>query len=1009
MVDVLLKAPGANPSIPGTIQSLQQEFATSRTTAEDLLAKANDHATNSAGLRTDKPITESQLLSNPEHMVDLSWTGDRLTFASHANVDELHDGGIGRTAWRNKTSDEYYKEFLTHLVDKNVAHIDLASIDNVQGLEAALGQPGVDDKHINQARQISDALVAYNQSLIGIEQSYVAHFENDLLGRVGTSPNDQNSKDLRAANLANYETLKQALDSAGLGADFLRQKVEVPGLGTERAVFIGYVEFRGALLAEIEYNAGRYDLAATPDLGRVHTLTHVDKVMSPTWRAESYQVLKNKIAHAVDNVPLPDGQNVAAGPWVDGLAKTIIQYNTAVLAYEAVLTRGILKGFAPAHILELAAPFKPFIDVYRDAALDRVDAAFGTGFGPREEILKTLYGELKTGEQIETTKIGATSVKDAILNTAYKPYKTGDDNGTKIHYFDPETKGLKEINTDLTKYTAATENDTGLPNQVKNLGIVPTDAAYQSGALSDDTNRILKAYKAVGDLAALPAPDIDAVSRAALDVDTTNSLAGKTLTLASTGLAIFSAGQTIVNLANGADPLTVASSLGYTLQELSDSIADVVQDVYSTSAVPAAGKFAALKAFALVAGGVGTVTSVARYYEQRQQLLDEGEPVGALDAQITLEIAGTTLMAIDSVLSTMVLTGKITGLFAKAAPIVGAVGQILLAIQPARNVFNDISADDIADIAARGDFSSNLTAIMTLFDAGLADQASDNQFYLGLANAGLSLVGAIVALGSATGGLAAAGLAIVGTLASVVVGWIDDAKAKKLAKDIQDLILEDPRVSEFQDHFDLSFQQQQQELLDKWLGVADELTENAGFGTFVGLSTQRYTQDDLYVARNADIANSLTKSAQTYVAEYRDGGWAEGGQVETTLVAADGLDLIKVAQDEDPVYLTLLNYLEASVSATPLTLYSSILQPGSKFDKDFSVTFNIKEYKDVNGWRAQDAQGNRTTFDARNIINWVDYQSFDLQRALSAAYFENDGPVFGPNEIGTYQASGIEE
>lgn len=593
-------------------------------------------------------------------------------------------------------------------------------------------------------------------------------------------------------------------------------------------------------------------------------------------------------------------------------------------------------------------------------------------------------------------------MKDKILNTGYVAYKTGDQNDSTIHYFDPVDGQMKEISGNLADYSSASKPS--VPANVIDSTIDITDDSLRNVNDSLQTAFMAEGFKAIHDLRSQKSPDIDAIDQAVLGEKTGNF--GKALTASDAGFAIVGAGQLVADLAQGADPITVASGLGYTLQELSDTIAEFVEEAFDSKTTTPIGKYAALKAFASVAGAVGAVSSIGINLERRDILIAEGKSTAGLDAQIALEMTGTALMTLDAMMSTLVFAGKITGMAAKAVPLIGATAQILLAVQPGRKAFYDVRQDAIADTAARGDFSSELAAslMQEQFDNDKVEDAA--QYWINLGSAGVGLIAAAVALGSAAGGVGAAVVAAAATIASVVVSIISDEKARKLAEDAREKILEKPGVDSYQDYFDLSFEQQKQELQELYTEVAEELTTSGGFGTFVGLSTQRMTQDDLYVARTADIGDSITKSAATYVSEYRDGEWEKTGATTTTLVSGPGPDIINVTGDDDPVYVTILNALEASSTATRLTIYNDFnyLLFGT-FNKNgvLTGTFEVNDYTDMDGWRAVDADGNRTTFDVSQVVTLVNYNDWTKQREVTRQIEEKTGKDhFGANELGAH-------
>lgn len=461
---------------------------------------------------------------------------------------------------------------------------------------------------------------------------------------------------------------------------------------------------------------------------------------------------------------------------------------------------------------------------------------------------------------------------------------------------------------------------------------------------------------------------------ATIDVNTFVDLSSRTLSAGDLGFSLVGIGQTVVQLANGADPLVVASATGNSLSGLSLSVAESLDTVYADNTSTIEAKYVALKAFSVLAGTVGAVTSIANYQQQRADLLAQGISTTALDVQIGLEAGANGLMALDGILSTLVLTGKITGLAAKAVPILGSVGQLMLSFNPANKVLYDVQENAIADAKARDQYSSALAASL-LQDRIDTQQAGDTDLLItNLVSGGLGFLRVLAGFGAAAlaplGTFLGAGAFVAGAV-TFIIQMVNESKMRKLAEEAREKILDTDGVTNFQDFFDLSFEDKQARLLEAYEEVVQNLTQEQGFGSVIGLSTARLTADDITVAQEAKIADQVTKSAETYLSEYRDGGWTD---ITATIEEVPGPDVIRIAASDEPVYFTALNEVLASGARTPIALFDIPAPNQVNSPEMLATTYG---YSDFDGWTVIDEAGNQTTFDLVNIITLASVTDVD--------------------------------
>lgn len=372
IIKVLTEGVSGNPSLQDNIFIITQVFDDTRAAADSLRDQAADYTDVFGGTRTDVPLSQAKLATNPDSMIDLRWDPDRVDQEALLQLDFVYDKTDTSVAWRSATSDAYFKQLLPYLVSESGAAIDLSQHQTIADLETALSEVGQPRELIVQAREIADKLVAYNQSLIAYEAELTTFLQTDPFDRSGPSSADPTLSAFYNTNYADYAALETALANANLDVSFLRSEAVIPGLGGAGDGTFSYIEARGTVFTQFEHAAATHDRQAFISLSKVHDLIGIDAVMPDAWRGDVYRNMPLKLENGLKSVNLPNGEKPQGGAWIEGLGKTIIQYNTAVLEYEETLTRGLLEGKSPADILNDAAPQKLVIDFLRDAALSRI-------------------------------------------------------------------------------------------------------------------------------------------------------------------------------------------------------------------------------------------------------------------------------------------------------------------------------------------------------------------------------------------------------------------------------------------------------------------------------------------------------------------------------------------------------------------------------------------------------------------------------------------------------------
>ena len=585
------------------------------------------------------------------------------------------------------------------------------------------------------------------------------------------------------------------------------------------------------------------------------------------------------------------------------------------------------------------------------------------------------YGTLLTFDELQAADAGGRTIAERIATTPQVPFIDGAGDLSVIRYFDPISGTTREVDLDFSPLNAPTAGGDPTPSPVE-IG------QYRNINLETNIRDLGKGFAAAAELKA-----ISSEPNMTFDFNDVIGRSSKVLSGGDVGFALVGIGQIVFELGNGADPLQVASAYNYTLSGLSLAVAEFLDTVYGTETATQLGKYTALKAFSAVTGAAGAITSIVGAQDQRQALIDAGRPTTALDIQIGLEAGAAGLMALDAALSVLVAAGKITGLAAKAVPLIGSVAQLMLSFNPAQKVFFDIQEDAIADAKARNDYSSALAADLLQNRLDVERDAATDALITNLVSGGLGFLGSLAGLGAALGVAAlspfgpilGAGAFAVGAVA-VVLQFVNNAKLKKLAEEAREKILDTEGVETYQDYFDLSFDQQQERLQEAFLDVVIELTEAQGFGSVIGLSTQRFTQDDVTVAREADIANQITRSSAVYLSEYKD-DWTD---VSANLVSVAGPDEIRLDASDQRIYFTVFNTTLASGERSPLDMYDFGALLSSNFgNKNAAYLFTTYDYSDLDGWKVVDAEGNETTFDLTNIVNLARIPDVDALRQLN--------------------------
>lgn len=994
LVDGLESLRDNSPEVQTQIDDALALFDTAQERSDNLALLTNFYD----GTRTDQPILTTPLRVTESSLIDLRWTGDPTGPTPAADFDTIYNNGVSDSEWRTITSPELYEQLLPALTKELGKDVDLSGVATIAELEGILRAQVGGEAFLATVDALASDISGYNNLIVQYEIARLGYLRRDPLERQATWNEADALLGASDKVLAKYQSIDAALGILGVAPDFLRSAFDIPELGSTSGGGepdrFGYVPSADVLLAEVEADALRYDLAAMPGLAAMQ-FPELDAVMPADWRTDSRADIKNKIEAGLTLINLPDGgRPTFSAKWLDDVSTAILNYANAVTAYEKTVVYALLNGASAENALQRAATLRQEINNSYDGVIGVIQSEDG-GFGDTPpdpiDLLDDTYGLIRNADGIENTPVNGSTLLQEISLEIKPAFLDGTEADPVIRYFDPASGEVKDVAADFSPVAPASP---GTPPPVQTVEFDIFNDIDRQVAIADLGQGFSRAAD-LNRIASEPKVNFDF-----------NDLAGRTSSALSggdLGFSLLGFGQTIVQLSEGADPLAVASATGNTLSGLSLAVAEFLDTVYSDSSSTILGKYTALKAFSVVAGAAGAVTSIANYQDQRTALREAGVSTAGLDVQIGLEAGAAGLMALDGVLSTLVLAGKITGLAAKAVPLLGSVAQLMLSFNPANKVFYDVQENAIADARARDDYSSALAASL-LEDSLDTQRAGDTSLLaVNLVSGSLGLLGSLAGFGVALGATALTPLgpilgagAFVAGAVSFVLSLVNDAKMRKLAEEAREKILETDGVTDFQDFFNLSFEDQQAKLLEAYEEVVVALTEEQGFGSVVGLSTQRFTADDITVAQEANIADQITKSAATYLSEYRDGTWTD---ITGTIVTQPGLDEIQIAANDEPVYFTDLNDVLASGDPVQIRLYEfGAIGPGQFGPKFLYTAF---DYSAFDGWNVVDADGNRTTFDLANIFTLA-----NVTDAARIAQFHQDyldaldglAPSLGANE-----------
>ena len=693
------KSRSDSADIDASLAILQNLFAEDDLRAGNLI----DAASQYTGARVDVPILRGPLAVKPEAILNLQWNAAELDQTPPFDLNSIFGAGTDDASWRNASAQSYFEAILPAIAEATGNGFTLPAPATVADFEAALRSRNGGDAIADGTSALADALIAYQAKLTAYEAARLDFLRTNPFSRPDDWLGYDQENGFTQEATAAYGAVEGALTSLGVSKTILEKGISVPAItdGGPAVPFraIPNVE---TVLAEVEFAALQSDATVTPLRATYADFIGIDARMPSEWRGGDLAGVKEKVKAGLDALTLPGGGELTfSDTWIDGVSLKILEYQSTVLAYEKSLVSGLLGALPSVDILADAGPHRAEIDLARAELLTAIETETG-GYDQAPAATKLLgdfYGLLPTADNLETGLVANQSVRGWIESEPYIPYIADSSDGPVIVYFDPRSSALSKIDADFSAVNG-TIPDALAPRDLAEIEAFADnfrnqEAETKIGAVSDGVF-------AAARLQLLPEKPV-VFESSGISRTLESGLSSSEL-----GFSLVGLGQTLLDLSNGQDPLIAAAGYANGVSELSNAIAEFIDANYESAT--STGKFVALKALSSVASAVAVSASIGTYKAQRAELIADGEPTAALDTRFALEVTGSALTILDSTLSALVVAGKITGLAARAVPLVGATAGLLLTINPDRQTSYQLQADAIAAAEARTDFSSELAA-----------------------------------------------------------------------------------------------------------------------------------------------------------------------------------------------------------------------------------------------------------------------------------------------------------
>ncbi len=586
MIRRMTAALDGDPLVQTQLDAARSLFDTAQSRADNLALTIDVYG----GVRTDQPILRADLPVSEGNLIDLRWDADPVNGEAPFDLDTIYNNGDTESGWRSVSSVELFNQLLPALAEELGKGVVISEFDTIFDLDTALRAQADGDAFVDGVETLALDIANHNAQILQYEVVRLAYLRTDPLERTETwSAQDQRLQVSQAVSQAGA-LIETRLADLGLSETFLQTGFDIPQLGGGtgggggEGTQFGFVPPADTLLTDVETAALRYDLAELPGLVALQGFLGLDGVMPADWGTDTRADIKDKLETGLTLITLPDGSATTfSATWLDKVSTAVQQYNNAVTAYEKSLNCALLNGTPAQTALDAAADLKVTVDVAYAGVLADIqseDGGSGDAVPAAIDLLGDTYGDILDADALASKEVNGKSLLRQVAFEPYIPFLDGTQTDTVIRYFDPKTGTMQEAAPDFSAVDPATPG-TPPPQQTLDIGVF-NDPTRQS-ALSD----LGQGYAAASDLTRISStPDVtfdfnDALGR------TNKILAGGDL-----GFSLIGVGGLVAQLADGADPLTVATLANYTLSGLTLAVADFMDAVYEDATQ--VGKYAAL-------------------------------------------------------------------------------------------------------------------------------------------------------------------------------------------------------------------------------------------------------------------------------------------------------------------------------------------------------------------------------------------------------------------------------
>ncbi|MFS4583092.1 hypothetical protein [Phaeobacter sp. C3_T13_0] len=395
------------------------------------------------------------------------------------------------------------------------------------------------------------------------------------------------------------------------------------------------------------------------------------------------------------------------------------------------------------------------------------------------------------------------------------------------------------------------------------------------------------------------------------------------------------------------------TNAGFLGEAIGSSMGDILD---AAGHLKVAKGFKGFAALSLVGGAAGSFVPTAKLLADPN--LDP-ETRKIVQAEVGLQGTALAFAAVENVLGIAELAvkagSKAANVLGKAVPIIGAIGSVVGAINPAKWSEFDQKQDRIDAIQKADTYSSGL-----LGDLLQESKDAEAAFYgvttgldvvTGVTSGVLAATGVGAPIAAAVGLIGGAISAIVGAFEQVALEGIADKYAEKIRTDKNG---NEQTVEEF---FDGSFDQKQDKIKAHYTDFFSDLVAEDDIDQVIALGGQGLDATDVELAAITKTSGELNKTAKNYVETFANNGWLAGDR-SLTQVQGDAVNVIQLPNANGAKsYLTFTTPLFAAGNES-----TSREETGKN---EYQTTLKIT---DLSGWKIRDFGNNQTTFNMSKVV-----------------------------------------